>query len=309
MIGNGRSGTNSDNSRSTGLSRNDSLVDSRSSGSVHQIVQMIKAGETEDPYDRSLNRYDTPAKLPNPTMGPARFKDSKMFSNVYGADSAAAAPASIQPPRRAVIPIGSAQVPDWLSLAQQGLMRPSAEEAGDALPMIEGCLNTGPSSAGVLRIKDIPYGTTRAEMTAFIGRNAQILRQPEGSPYHAVHIIMERESGKTMDCFIEVTTANEAAWVSRQFGRRVESRRQPKVGDRQVEVLYSSQDELMAELFPRAKHVRWCDGQPMVDKTPRRYYADQVAAGFQGFLHPEELVAMGKHANLSDRVSRILLIS
>lgn len=59
----------------------------------------------------------------------------------------------------------------------------------------------------------------------------------------------------------------------------------------------------MVQLFPRAKHVRWSNGEPVVDKSERKYYADKPAAGFQGFLHPEELVAMAKHANLSERVS------
>lgn len=59
----------------------------------------------------------------------------------------------------------------------------------------------------------------------------------------------------------------------------------------------------MVELFPRAKHVRWSNGEPVVDRSERKYYEDRPAAGFQGFLHPEELVAMAKHANLSERVS------
>ncbi|KAI5371205.1 putative nucleotide-binding alpha-beta plait domain superfamily [Septoria linicola] len=281
---------------------NNGYMGSHREGRSKFFADMVTRGETEDPYDRTMSRYDTPARLPNPTLGPARFKDSKVFATI--GDAAAnngGSPSEMQMSSRAIVPMGKKPRPDWLGLAVQGLMVPSLEEAFDALPLTELCRATSNNLAGVIRIKDIPYGTTRQEMIAFVGRNAQVLRQPAGSPYHAVHILMERESGKTMDCFIEVTSPTEAAWVARQFARRVEQKRTPKVGDRSVEVLYSSQDDLMVELFPRAKHVRWSNGQPVVDRSERKYYPDKPAAGFQGFLHPEELVAMGKHASLSER--------
>lgn len=115
--------------------------------------------------------------------------------------------------------------------------------------------------------------------------------------------MMERESGKTMDCFIEFGTAGEAAHVARSFARRVEQGRPPKVSDREVTVVYSSQDELMELLFPRAKHTRWSGGQPVIDKSVRKYYAHEDAAGFQGFMFTEEIVMLTKHAQLSERVS------
>ncbi|EME48599.1 hypothetical protein DOTSEDRAFT_49044 [Dothistroma septosporum NZE10] len=277
------------------LSRHDSVVSTKGP-SASYLASQIMSGSTEDPFDRGLNRYDTPGKNVIPTLGPARFKDSKMFSvaEVGNPDTVITHPA---PPQRS----GPSLVPDWLPLAMQGFMKPSLDEAFEAIPLLELCRDVHPSTAGVVRIKDIPYQTTRQEMTAFVGRNAQILRMPEGSPYHAVHIMMERETGKTMDCFVEFSSPTEAGWVVRQFQRRIDSNRPPKVGDRVVEVAFSSQDELMAELFPRAKHVRWNGGQPVVDRTERKYYADKPAAGFQGFLHTEEFVALGKHAGLSDR--------
>lgn len=305
---NGHQNGHVNGNRTSDRSRNDSLVSVGHTPSAFVLAQTIKAGLTEDPYDRTLNRLDTPAKLHNPTLGPARFKDSKMFSTIDDIDSSSSEAPSANNTSYAIARAAAFYIPDWLQLALEGNMVPTLEEAFDALPLMELCRTVSASSAGVVRIKDIPYGTTRQEMIAFVGRNAQIMRQPEGSPYHAVHILMERESGKTMDCFLEVTNANEAAWVVRQFAKRVEQHRPPKVGDRVVEVLYSSQDELMAELFPRAKHVRWSHGKPSVDKAPRKYYENQEAAGFQGFLHPEELVAMGKHANLSDRVSDTFLM-
>lgn len=295
--------SNGNNDSWSDRSRQDSLVSTRSP-SAHMIAESIKSGQAEDPFDRSMRRYDTPIRLPYPTIGLARFTNTKMFSIADSMeDGAATTTTSFDIPRKASISSRPVQVPDWLGPALQGHMIPTLEEAFDAIPLTELPRRVYPSACGVIRISGVPYGTTRQEMIAFIGRNAQIARQPEGSPYHAVHILMERESGKTLDCFIEVATSKEAAWVARQFARRTEAHRQPKVGDRAVEVIYSSQDELMAELFPRAKHVRWTNGQLLVDTAPRQYYEDSKAAGFQGFLHPEELVAMAKHANLFERVS------
>ncbi|KAK4635208.1 hypothetical protein CLAFUW4_01396 [Fulvia fulva] len=281
------------------ISRHDSVVSNKAPSATY-LASQIMSGGTEDPFDRSLNRYDTPGKNIVPTLGPARFKDSKMFSiaETGNPDTADTAVTHVSSPQK---PQGPPPIPDWLALALRGLCKPTLEEAFDALPLFELCRGVQPSAAGVVRIKDIPYQTTRQEMTAFVGRNAQILRMPEGSPYHAVHIMMERETGKTMDCFVEFSTPTEAGWVVRQFQRRVDSGRPPKVGDRVVEVTFSTQDELMAELFPRAKHVRWNNGQPVVDRTERKYYADKPAAGFQGFLHNEEFVSLGKHAGLSER--------
>jgi hypothetical protein len=139
-------------------------------------------------------------------------------------------------------------------------------------------------------------------MIAFVGRNAKILCLPAGSPYYAVHILMERESGKTLDCFIEVASVGEAIWVARQATQRSKKERPCKLSGREIKVTVSSHDELMAELFPRAKHVRWIDGKPVVDRSQRSYYAGQAASGFQGFLHTEELVALKKHALLAERV-------
>ncbi|KAM3415749.1 hypothetical protein BST61_g9260 [Cercospora zeina] len=257
------------------------------------LAEMIKRGETEDPFDRTMSRYTTAQRLPNPTFGPARFTDSRMFATIDGSSNN---PTSNQ----ALVPTKKVR-PDWIDLAKEGNMRPNLEEAFEALPFEELCRGWSNHRGGVIRIKDIPYAATRQEMTAFLGRNAQILRQPEGSPFHAIHILMERESGKSLDCFIEVATTAEATWIARQFGRRVDQKRPPKVGDRIVEVVFSSQDELMFELFPRAKHVRWSNGQPVVDRSERKYYKDQAAVGFQGFLHPEELVAMLKHATMNER--------
>lgn len=269
------------------------------------LAKEIKKGRTEDPNDRSMHEYTTaPKPPPETTGGPVRFNDTKMFSTAASANSedhandvvypgASKLPAAVDPPPE----------PDWASLAVQGLYMPNFEEAMDAVPLVELCRTAAPSQAGVVKISGLPYSTTRSEMINFIGRNTQVNRMPPGSPYHAVHVLMERETGKTNECFIEVASPAEAKWVVNQFKRRIDDGRPPKVGAREVKVEYSSQDEFLRQLFPRAKHVRWRGGQPVVDGTPRRYYTNEGAAGFQGFLAQEEVVAMGKNAGLHDRVS------
>ncbi|KAK4508419.1 hypothetical protein PRZ48_002157 [Zasmidium cellare] len=263
------------------------------------LAQEIMAGKTEDPRDQArMNRYTSSAKLPQPTMGPARYSDLKMFGKVERNVSASAIDSLSLRPHQELPP---APRPDWLDLAWDGMMKPTLEEAFESLPMTELCRSVNPTTGGVIRVSDIPYTATKQELTAFVGRQAQMNRMPAGSPYHAVHILMERESGKTLDCFIEVASASEATWCMRQLNKRAEDGRPPKVGSRMVQVTTCTQDELMAELFPRAKHVRWVRGQPIVDKSKKQYYAHSPADGFSGFVHTEEFHAMMKHANQSER--------
>jgi hypothetical protein len=270
----------------------------------YTLAQAIMKGETEDPDDRAKlhRKYTTPSKLSMPAMGPTRFKDSTMFSHAEPPPfTGAPAQETTQLVRSGIGPVKDIIPPLWLSTVMQGMCNPTMEELLDDIPITELCRLVAPSTAGVIKIREIPYATPRAEMISFLGRNAQILRQPEASPYHAVHILLERESGKTMDCYIEVASPDEAAFVVRAFQKRVQAGRPPKVGERTVEVVYSSQDELLSELFPRAKHVQWKDGWPIVDLSPRLYYENEMAAGFQGFIHPEEFVMLLKHANAKER--------
>jgi hypothetical protein len=286
--------------------RNDSVTGASGIDGMnaHQLAKLIMSGATEDPYDNSLKRYDTPERMAPPTLGPARFNDSKMFSKPMPTPAGRSTPrSSTQGGSVGLGPVSDLPPPDWLSLAWQGLCVPTMEETWDSLPLGERYREVGPSSCSVLRIKDIPYTATRAEIVAFMGGKAQIARQPDGSPWHAVHIIMERETGKTMDCFIELTSEAEATYQCDQFRRRAEAGRPPRVGERVVQVILSSQDELLSELFPRAKHVHWNNGSPIIDTEPKFYYEGIQAAGFQGFLHPEEFFTMARHAETNDRVS------
>ena len=146
-------------------------------------------------------------------------------------------------------------------------------------------------------VLQIPYGTTKPEIVAFVGRNARLVTQPHGSPWFAIHIIMERSTAKTMDCYVEFETQKDADHAVERFRRQCASHRHPRIGDRHVEVLESNQAALMKELFPRAKCVHW-DGQ-----DPRPYEtAEPYNSGFNGFTTAEEMVGTIKHAETPQRV-------
>ena len=202
----------------------------------------------------------------------------------------------------AYIAVETTPLPDWFNMTIKGF-KPSMEMFFDVMPVIEPCRYASASTAGVIRVTNIPFDTPRSEMNAFVGRSSKIISQPEGSPYFAVHIIMERHTGKTMDAFIEFNRAAEATYVVHQFQKRIMQGRPPKVGDRQVEVLFSSQEELMGELFPRAKNVRWEGSAPVVLDNPQMFYPGVEAAGFTGFLQGEEVVMVVKHVETPFRVS------
>lgn len=126
---------------------------------------------------------------------------------------------------------------------------------------------------------------------------------PRGSSYFAVHIIMERMSGKTMDAYVELEDQKEVERLMEQFETRFYSQRRPiKVGDRAIEIERSSQAELMKELFPRAKCVTWQGTKPIIGTTIEQFRPGVFASGFRGFLTSEENVMMTKHAEVPHRV-------
>ncbi|KAL1881510.1 Actin-related protein 2/3 complex subunit 4 [Paecilomyces lecythidis] len=158
----------------------------------------------------------------------------------------------------------------------------------------------GPPTAGVLKVGNIPYGITKQEIMQFLGRQARVLR---GDPGSAIHIIMERSTAKTMDCYVELETPQDVQDTVFRINRVQELGRPPRLGARHVDVEISSQDVLLKELFPRAKCVVWRDGRPQVMPN-----TDPYSTGFQGFFTGEEIVGMVRHAETPQRVSITLLL-
>jgi len=110
---------------------------------------------------------------------------------------------------------------------------------------------------------------------------------------------MERTTAKSMDCYVEFETIEDAHLAASRFETySMRSGKRPRIGDRQVIVEYSSQEALMAELFPRAKCVKW-QGQQAVIEAPKESYS----SGFQGFVTSEEMVMTVKYAENPSRVS------
>ncbi|KAL1311344.1 hypothetical protein AAFC00_001519 [Neodothiora populina] len=185
--------------------------------------------------------------------------------------------------------------PPFLNALHRGY-RPSLDEVFDHVPFVEVYKNTKPCHWGVIKITNIPYSTTKNEIVAAVGRNARLVSQPTGTPYYAVHIIMERSTGKTMDCYVEVESRNEAVTIVTNFSHRCANGRPPKIGDRSIDVEMSSQEDLMKELFPRARCVTWHGNAPTVYKPTEAFNS-----GFQGFLTGEEMVMVQKHAETPQR--------
>lgn len=106
-----------------------------------------------------------------------------------------------------------------------------------------------------------------------------------------VHIIMERSTAKTMDCYFEIPTAAEAQMALQRHESLVACCQQPKIGTRHASLELSSQDELLADLFPRAKSIAWKDGVPIKLKS-----TDPYSGGFSEFFTHEEMVGLVRHA-------------
>jgi hypothetical protein len=132
---------------------------------------------------------------------------------------------------------------------------------------------------------------------AFLGRNARLVSEGSHEP---VHIVMERVTSKTLDCYVEFVSFNEAISAVHRFEGNRTGGKGGRLGDRHVDVELSSQDQLMKDLFPKAKNVKWFNGRPEI--IPRET-EDRYNSGFAGFLSKEEMVMLVKHVEAPQRVS------
>ena len=133
-----------------------------------------------------------------------------------------------------------------------------------------------------------------------MGRNAKIIDENQ---YEPVHIIMERVTSKTLDCYVEFINLSEAAAAVNRFEANKTGGRGGRLGQRHVEVELSSQEDLMKDLFPKAKNVKWEGSRPSIQPRDPN---DQYNSGFQGFISREELVMLVKHVEAPQRVSAFL---
>ena len=75
-----------------------------------------------------------------------------------------------------------------------------------------------------------------------------------------------------------------------------------RLSERLLDVRLSSQDELLKELFPRAKNVSWEGGRPNIIQSD-----DPYNSGFKTFISAEELQTLVRHAEQPHRVSYLVL--
>ena len=111
---------------------------------------------------------------------------------------------------------------------------------------------------------------------------------------------MERVTSKTLDCYVEFINLNEAVNAVNRADQNRAGGRGGRLGSRHVEVELSGQEQLMKELFPKAKNVRWDGSRPIIIPTDPN---DPYNSGFQGFISKEELVMLVKHVEAPQRVS------
>ncbi|RHZ53764.1 hypothetical protein CDV55_103813 [Aspergillus turcosus] len=150
-----------------------------------------------------------------------------------------------------------------------------------------------PPQWGVVKIANIPYSVTRQEIIQFLGRQARLITPQQGC---AIHIIMERSTAKTMECYAEFQSATDAQETATRINRIYETGRAPRLGNRSVDVEFSSQDALLKDLFPRAKCIIWKDAMPTAVPND-----DPFSTGFSGFFTSEEIVNAIRHAEMPHR--------
>ncbi|KAK4125129.1 hypothetical protein N657DRAFT_570749 [Parathielavia appendiculata] len=160
-------------------------------------------------------------------------------------------------------------------------------------PFMESTIQAAPVGYGVVKIKNIPFGTKRAEIIAFLGRNSKILNDNQ----EPVHIIMERVSSKTQDCYVEFMTTQDAVRAVDRHRDNLTKGRPSRLGERPVEVLLSSQAALMQDLFPLASGVWWNGGKPVIQAP----VDGQPWKTFKGFVTEEEMTMLVKHVEIPQR--------
>lgn len=117
-----------------------------------------------------------------------------------------------------------------------------------------------------------------------------------------IHVIMEKPTGKTMDCFIEFPSHEAARDCVKRFEYNAQPGRGTKIGNRCVTLDLSNQAELMRAVFPRARFVKFeeLSGRPFIQS----HSTDPTwTAGFRGYFNLEEIYGMTRFAETPSRVS------
>ena len=102
---------------------------------------------------------------------------------------------------------------------------------------------------------------------------------------------MDRANGKTGEVYVEFFSPKDAQAYITNWALVGKS----KIRDRFINVQMSSQEALMGRLFPKAKNVIWNRQVPIVVRPQPPF------TGFRSFIDQEELLQMGKLADIATR--------
>lgn len=122
------------------------------------------------------------------------------------------------------------------------------------------------------------------------------------SVHGPIHIIMEKPTGKTMDCFVELQNHQAAKECVRRFEYHVLPGQNTKIGNRNVTLDLSNQAELRKAVFPRSRFVEFdiLTGRPRImshEEDP------SWSEGFRGYFTQEEIFGVTRFAENPARVS------
>lgn len=159
-----------------------------------------------------------------------------------------------------------------------------AETAIENAPFIELGRHALAQNWCCVKISNIPYSVTGENIMEFLGKNAKVVPDDVGL---SVHIIMDRASGKTMDAFVEFTCPKDAY-------RCVTRKRGKILGSRHVLLDVVNQEELMKELFPKARGITWEGVIPNV-------LNNESGSSKADLVTKEELVLVVGHARTPHR--------
>ncbi|TPX14939.1 uncharacterized protein E0L32_005048 [Thyridium curvatum] len=175
--------------------------------------------------------------------------------------------------------------------------RPTFQQAmaPENFPFVESATMhvTSHPNRGVVKIVNVPFYVTRAEVIGYLGRNAGILNDND----EPVHIIMERTASKTNDVYVEFNYLSDAINAVNRNQRLIAAGRSARLGERPAAMELSSAASLMQNLFPHARGVHWGGGIPyrMEDNSPEPWN------DFKGFITREEMTMLVKHVECPQR--------
>ena len=114
----------------------------------------------------------------------------------------------------------------------------------------------------------------------------------------SIHIIMDRMTGKTYDCYVEVSSTDAAQSF---VNSRTNSRQAQPLLDRIPTVEMSCLDQLLENLFPKARSMQWMQGQPILRA------GESVDSPFRALVTQEEMATTVRYAESPQRVSEAII--